>query len=59
MKLPRYYNDLDKYLLKNKVLIIYGPRQDGKTTLLIDYLSKLKYKLDSGDDINIHEIMGT
>lgn len=45
--------DLDKYLEKNKVLIIYGARQVGKTTLVKEYLSKtdLKYSFYTGDDI--------
>jgi len=61
MKIKRFYQDLSKYLKPNKVLIIYGPRQVGKTTLLLDFLStsKLKYKLDSGDNIKTQEILGS
>ena len=61
MNIPRYYNDLDKELRPNKVLVIYGPRQVGKTTLLQDYLShtKLKYKLDTGDDIKTQNILSS
>ena len=45
--------NLNKYLEKNKVLIIYGARQVGKTTLVKDFLSKtkLKYSFYTGDDI--------
>jgi len=59
MKIPRYYQRLDSYLKSNKVLVIYGPRQVGKTTLLTDYLqkTKLKYRLDSGEDVRIQEIL--
>ena len=32
MKIPRVYQDLGKCLKPNKALIIYGPRQVGKTT---------------------------
>jgi predicted AAA+ superfamily ATPase len=61
MQLPRFYDDLDKYLEKNKVLVIYGPRQVGKTTLLQNYLSttSLKYKLDSGDNIRTQQILSS
>lgn len=61
MKIWRIYQDLDKYLKPNKVLVIYGPRRVGKTTLLKDFLSqtKLKYKLDSGDDLRTQEILGS
>jgi hypothetical protein len=45
--------DLNKYLEKNKVLIIYGARQVGKTTLVKKFLSTtdLKYSFYTGDDI--------
>ncbi len=61
MKILRYYDDLEKELKPNKVLVIYGPRQVGKTTLLKDFLStcKYKYKLDTGDDINTQHILGS
>lgn len=63
MKLPRYYADLNLYLKPNKVLVILGPRQAGKTTLLKDYLKtingKVKYRLDSGDDIKIQEVLSS
>ncbi|TVR83642.1 MAG: ATP-binding protein [Chitinophagaceae bacterium] len=40
-------------LEKNKVLIIYGPRQVGKTTLVNAFLKKtsLQYKFFTGDDL--------
>lgn len=61
MKIPRIYQKLNKYLKPNKALIIYGPRQVGKTTLLQDFLAatKLKYKLDSGDNIQTQHILGS
>ena len=36
----------------NRVLVIYGPRRVGKTTLLDHFLgrTRLHYKLDSGDN---------
>jgi len=58
-KIIRYYNDLEKYNPPNKVLLIYGARQVGKTTLLKRYLSQtpLKYKLDSGDNLMLREYL--
>ncbi len=55
--IKRYYN-LDKLIKQGKALIIYGPRRVGKTTLLNEFLShtKLKYKLDSGDSIQIQQL---
>jgi len=59
--LYRHYKDLDKYLESNKVLVIYGPRRVGKTTLLQNFLARTnyKYKLDSGDDIYVQEVLSS
>jgi hypothetical protein len=61
MKIPRIYDDLSKYIEPNKALIIFGPRQVGKTILLNGFLknSGLKYRLDSGDDINVSHILSS
>lgn len=58
MKIPRYYQNLDRYIMPNKVLVIYGPRQVGKTTLIMDYLQTtgFQYRLDSGEDILIRQV---
>jgi len=58
--LKRIYN-LETLVKPGKVLIVYGPRRSGKTTLLKDYLSKtkLKYKLDSGDNIKTQQILSS
>jgi len=52
---------MDHYLKPGKVLVLYGSRQAGKTTLLRDFLArtKMKYKLDSGDNIKTQEILGS
>lgn len=57
----RIYEPLDKYLAPNKVLVIYGPRRVGKTTMLQTYLggTTLKYKLDSGDNIRVQQILSS
>jgi uncharacterized protein len=63
MKIRRYYANLNSYLRPNKVLVIYGARQVGKTTLLKDYLAtvkgKIKYRLDSGEDISVAEVINS
>lgn len=59
MKIPRIYDNLlEKSLQPNKAIIIFGPRQVGKTTLLNDYLqkTKFKYRLDSGENARVAEI---
>jgi len=57
----RVYDDLDKLLKKGKVTVIYGPRQVGKTTLISNFLSKtkLKYKLDNGDNASVSEVLSS
>jgi len=59
--LKRIYDNLGNLLKKNKVLVIYGPRRVGKTTLLNNFLkkTKFKYKLDSGDNIKTQEIISS
>lgn len=59
--IKRYYDNLAEYLRDNGVLIIYGPRQVGKTTLLKKFLSatKLKYRFDTGEDLRVREAMGS
>jgi hypothetical protein len=57
----RAYEPLSQYLVPNKVLVIYGPRRVGKTTLISQFLSDttLKYKLDSGDNIKVQQIISS
>ncbi len=59
--ITRFYHNLTPFLKDNRALIIYGPRRVGKTTLLQNFLSKtsLKYKLDSGDNIRIQDLLGS
>lgn len=61
MNITRFYHNLDNYLIQNKVLVIFGPRQAGKTTLLKNFLenSGLKYKLDSGDNIKTQNLLSS
>jgi predicted AAA+ superfamily ATPase len=48
-------------LQPNKVLVIYGPRRVGKTTLLQAFLAStsLNYKLDSGDNIRTQHLLSS
>lgn len=63
MILPRIYDNLSLLLKPNKVLVVYGSRQTGKTTLLKKFLSEnegsFKYRLDTGDDVNIQIVLGS
>lgn len=55
----RYYQQLENQLRKNRVLMIYGPRRAGKTTLLEYFLSNFKGKtrLDTGDNFRIQQLL--
>jgi predicted AAA+ superfamily ATPase len=59
--IKRAYEPLDPYLVPNRVLVIYGPRQVGKTTLLERYLSEtqLNYRYAIGDDLPTQQILGS
>ena len=61
MLFKRQYDNLTPFLSPNKVLVIYGPRRSGKTTILKNFLAKtkLKYRLDSGDNIQLRQILGS
>jgi predicted AAA+ superfamily ATPase len=57
----RIYKNLEEEFRKNRVLILYGPRRTGKTTLLTNYLKKCgkKYRLEIGENVRIREILGS
>ena len=61
MILQRVYDNLEKYIEPNKVLVLYGPRRVGKTTLIQQYLKTTKhaYRFDTGDDIRIQEVLSS
>ena len=53
--------NINEYLKDSKVLIVYGPRQVGKTTIIKDFLEsyKGKYKSYTGDSITIQEVFSS
>ncbi len=60
--LRRYYDSkIDEFLVPNKVLVVYGPRQVGKTTLIDTYLGSLDnsvrvYK-SSGENTRLQQVL--
>lgn len=61
MHIHRYYDHLDQYLSSDKALIIFGPRQAGKTTLIRNYLSNTNFrsKIESGDLLKTQHILSS
>lgn len=59
--IKRFFSPLGKLLDPNKVLILYGPRRVGKTTLLNELLKNttLRYRFDSGENIRIQEVLSS
>ncbi|PIW91775.1 MAG: AAA family ATPase [Candidatus Nealsonbacteria bacterium CG_4_8_14_3_um_filter_39_7] len=55
--IQKQLKSLKKLLLPNKVVVIYGPRRCGKTTLLNKFLeeTKDKYILINGEDITVQK----
>lgn len=59
--IPRIYDNLENYIDPKRVLVLYGPRRVGKTTLIMQYLKKTpyRYKLDSGENIATQDILSS
>ena len=57
----RQLENLNKLILPNKVMVVYGPRRCGKTTLLNHYLKGTAetHLLVSGEDITVQEYLGS
>jgi uncharacterized protein len=57
--LPRAYDDLHPLMQDGRVLVLYGPRRVGKTTLVHRYLQDQKYRtLEAvGDDIAVRNLL--
>ncbi len=58
MLIPRIYDNLGQNIRPGKALLIYGPRQVGKTTLLKHFLAQTSFvaRFDTGEDIRIREV---
>ena len=54
-------NNINKFLQPNKVIVIFGARRCGKTTLINEYLKENKedYMLLNGEDINIRKVFSS
>ncbi|MCK5847896.1 MAG: ATP-binding protein [Caldisericia bacterium] len=61
MMIPRYFQDLNTFMRPNKALVIYGPRQVGKTTLLKNWLKTVKEKVRFviGDNIDVQRVLSS
>lgn len=59
--IPRYYDNLKEQMRDDRVLIMYGPRRTGKTTLVKKYLDSCKkhYLFESGDNIHFSSLMSS
>lgn len=55
--IQKQLENLKKLVASNKVIVIYGPRRCGKTTLIEKFIetAKQKYLLVSGEDITVQE----
>lgn len=62
MYIPQYQlKNLKKLLVPNKVVLIYGPRRCGKTTLVKKFLEKIKekYLFVNGEDITVRNYLSS
>lgn len=50
-------NTIENRLNKGKAIILLGPRQVGKTTLVNDFLSKRDFLFLNGDDADVRELL--
>lgn len=59
--IKRAYEPLKSHLAPNSVLVIYGPRRAGKTTLLQTYLSSTEWRYRSvvGDDVPTQQLLSS
>ena len=58
--IKRFYSDkIDELLKPNKVLVLYGPRQVGKTTLLKEFLKTYRGKVynSTGENASLQKVL--
>jgi predicted AAA+ superfamily ATPase len=61
MIIERFYQNLAKQMTPKRVLVIYGPRRAGKTTLLGQFLqgTNFKHKLESGASLRVRQVLNS
>lgn len=61
MEINRIYSKLENFLEKGEVLLLFGPRRVGKTTILKNFLasSNKKTAYYIGDDINTRDVLSS
>ena len=61
MHIPRAYDQLNEYMRPGKVLVMTGPRQVGKTTLVRRFLDRARERslYVPGDDVRAQETWGS
>ena len=62
MYIPQYQlSNLKKLVAPNKVVLVYGPRRTGKTTLLEHFIEGLKepHHLLNGEDFFIQQVLSS
>ena len=61
MLIKRIYDNLESLLEPNKVIVLYGPRRVGKTTLLKKFTAKtkLKFRFDTGEDLDVQHVISS
>jgi len=59
--IPRIYDNLGSFLEPGKVLVLFGSRQAGKTTIIKHFLESQnnKYRFVTGDDLSVQKAIGT
>ena len=50
-------NTIENSLNKGKAIVLLGPRQVGKTTLINEFLSNREFLFLNGDDIDVRELL--
>jgi len=60
---PRCFDDLESYMAPKRVLVLYGPRRVGKTTLINHYLDSIKRQnrilKATGDNLSDCELLSS